>query len=163
MKRIALFSTLAALFSLTAHAHSHMEKSDPANGSVLATAPASFTLEFSHPVRVTSVTIQKGEGKSEAVTGAPQEAAAKVTIPAPKLSPGSYVVTWRAVSSDNHISSGKLQFTIGTDKAAGSSAPAPTPQSSSGAHSSSGADPSAGTNSTSKSKPGSTSSKPPGV
>ena len=130
MKRIALVSTLvstlAALFSMAAHAHSHMEKSDPANGSVLTTAPASFTLEFSHPVRMTSVTIQKGEGKSEAVSGAPQEAAAKVTIPAPKLSPGSYVVTWRAVSSDNHIASGKLQFTISADKAAASPTPAPT-------------------------------------
>lgn len=118
MKQLALFTMVAALFSISAHAHSHLAKSNPADGSVIAAAPATLALEFSHPVRVTALTIQKADGKSEPLSPVPQEAATKVSVPSPKLSPGKYVVSWRAVSSDNHVMSGKIQFTISPDEAA---------------------------------------------
>jgi copper transport protein len=108
---------LSALISISAHAHAHLEKSNPADGSVITSAPANFALEFEHPVRVTALTIQKEDGKSEPLTPVPQEATTKVSVPAPKLSAGKYVVSWRAVSSDNHIMSGKIQFTIAPENA----------------------------------------------
>ena len=116
MKRLALVTALVTVFAIPAYAHTHLEKSVPANGSTVATAPASVDLEFAHPVRVTALTIQKGEAKGEPLGPLPQDAATKISVPAPKLAPGAYVVNWRAVSSDNHVMSGKIQFTIAPAK-----------------------------------------------
>ncbi|HEV7714609.1 MAG TPA: copper resistance CopC family protein [Steroidobacteraceae bacterium] len=112
MKPIALCTAVALLFSVTAYGHSHLEKSTPAEGSVLTTAPANFVLNFEHPVRVTALSIQKGDGQSEPVGPVPETTGTQISVPAPKLVPGKYTVSWRAVSSDKHVMSGKIQFTL---------------------------------------------------
>jgi methionine-rich copper-binding protein CopC len=112
MKRFALTTALGVLFSVAAYGHSHLEKSTPADGSVLTTAPANIVLDFEHPVRVTALSIQKGDGQSEPVASVPETTGTKISVPAPKLAPGKYIVTWRAVSSDKHVMSGKIQFTV---------------------------------------------------
>jgi methionine-rich copper-binding protein CopC len=114
MMRTAFAAALGVLLTTSALAHTHLAKSDPADGSTLAKAPERITLQFEHPVRVTELTIQKGAEKSEKLlTSLPEAPSDKISATAPKLAAGVYVVNWRAVSSDGHVMSGKVRFTVG--------------------------------------------------
>ena len=123
----ALVAPLGVLLTSSAFAHTHLAKSDPADGSTLAKAPEHIALQFEHPVRVTEFTIQKGSDTSEKLLSSlPEAARDKISAPAPKLTAGVYVVNWRAVSSDGHVMSGKVRFTVAGASATGKPAePAP--------------------------------------
>jgi methionine-rich copper-binding protein CopC len=111
------FNSRAALFALgslplLAQAHVHLEKSTPANGSVVTAAPESFTLVFSEPARLTALSIQKdGEPAARKIAPLPRAASDHFTIAAPRLAPGGYTLRFRALDpEDNHVSMGKLSF-----------------------------------------------------
>ena len=95
-----------------AQAHTHLKQSAPAEGSVVTTPPSNIVLTFSEAARVTALTLQKDGEAAQKLAPLPSTPAEQVTVPAPKLAPGKYVVNWRVVSDDNHIMSGKLHFTI---------------------------------------------------
>lgn len=96
-----------------AQAHTQLKEAVPAQGSTVKTAPEHIMLTFSAPVRVTAMAIQKEGEQEQKLSPLPPAAAAHVMAPAPKLSPGAYVVSWRVVSADNHVMSGKLHFRVG--------------------------------------------------
>lgn len=96
----------------TAHAHTHLKESVPAQNSTVKTPPEQIALTFSAPARLTALAIQKEGGTEQKLTPLPSDAAARVTVPTPKLAPGKYTVSWRVVSGDNHVMSGKLRFTV---------------------------------------------------
>ncbi|HET9391529.1 MAG TPA: copper resistance CopC family protein [Steroidobacteraceae bacterium] len=111
------FPALVALLTLlgwssSAFTHTHLEKSVPANGSVLSTAPENFVLTFAEPARLTALSLQKGSETPQKLTPLPSAAAKEMSIPAPRLTPGKYVLSWRVVSDDGHVMPGKLSFTI---------------------------------------------------
>src|SRR5262249_419704 len=109
----AFLAALSMLLATSAFAHTHLAKSDPADGSTLAKAPEHIALQFEHAVRVTEFTIQKGAEKSEnLLVPLPHPPSAKIGAAAPKLTAGAYVVNWRAVSNDGHVMSGKVRFTV---------------------------------------------------
>jgi methionine-rich copper-binding protein CopC len=109
---IALLAGALLAASTLAHAHTHLKESQPADGSVLNVAPVSIALTFSQPARITALTLQKdGEGEQK-LAPLPTIAAVQVSVPTGKLAPGKYVVTYRVLSADNHIISGKLHFTV---------------------------------------------------
>jgi methionine-rich copper-binding protein CopC len=95
-----------------AWAHAHLKQSTPSEGAVLSTAPAQIVLTFSEPALVTSLSIQHDAGRPEKLSPLPKAADVTVTVPTPGLKPGKYVVTWRAISDDKHITSGQVHFTI---------------------------------------------------
>jgi copper resistance protein C len=117
MTRLILSSVAALVFSAAVAAHAHLQKSTPADKSVISAAPTTLALTFSLPVRLTAVTIQKGGGKSESLAPLPEKPAASASIAVPKLTPGDYVVSWRAVSDDNHVMSGNVTFTLSAGQA----------------------------------------------
>jgi copper resistance protein C len=100
------------LFVATAQAHTHLKAAVPAEGSTVTASPDHITLTFSEAARLTALTIQKEGGEEQKLTPLPTEAAAHVSVQAPKLTPGKYTVNWRVVSADDHIMSGKLHFTV---------------------------------------------------
>ena len=114
MKNSFVALTTAALLacSALAESHTHLEGAQPAEGSVVATAPANIVLKFSEAARVTALTVQKDGEAEQKLAPLPTAASEQVSVPAPKLAPGKYVVNWRVVSADNHVMSGKLHFTI---------------------------------------------------
>ena len=117
------FTWLAAAAYLavasTASAHTHLKEAVPANGSTIAEPPANIVLTFTGAARITALTIQKDDGSAEQkVSALPETAAARISVPAPKLAPGKYTVNWRVVGADNHVMSGKLSFTIAASTAA---------------------------------------------
>lgn len=123
MKRLMTAILLAATLSGPALAHTKLKAAIPADGSTVETAPATFTLTFSEPARLTAVSVQKDGGAEQKITGLPTAASAEARIPAPKLDNGRYTLNYRLVGADGHVINGKVSFTVG-GKAAPGAAPA---------------------------------------
>ncbi|HEV2228091.1 MAG TPA: copper resistance CopC family protein [Steroidobacteraceae bacterium] len=102
----------AGLIAATAQAHAHLEKSTPAEGSTLTSAPAAFEVAFSEAARLTALSIQKGREPRQAVKDLPATVDRTLRVALPTLTPGVYTLLWRAVAADGHVSSGAVHFTI---------------------------------------------------
>ena len=96
--------------AVSAHAHAHLSASIPQDGST-GKAPEQIVLTFSEATRLTAVGLQR-EGDASRKLPVPATPAAHFTVPLPKLLPGRYTLTWRALSGDGHVTSGSLHFTV---------------------------------------------------
>jgi copper transport protein len=104
--------------SALAIAHAKLVKADPANGSTVKAAPTKFVLTFVEPAKLTALSLQKGAEPAKKIGPLPTDASAEVSIPAPKMEPGIYTLSWRVVGSDGHVLPGKVTFTVGASPAA---------------------------------------------
>jgi methionine-rich copper-binding protein CopC len=95
-------------------AHTKLEKSVPADGATLTTAPTSIQLFFNEKpdLKVTKVEITGPSGKVEL---GPAHSMADKDIMAPvkgTLGDGKYTVAWRAAGTDGHVQKGEFSFTV---------------------------------------------------
>lgn len=119
MKIPSLLSGLALIaFGVTANAHAHLQKSTPADHSVLTTSPQNLELVFSELARLTSLSVQKDKEEKQNLTSLPTTAAVKISVALPSLTPGAYEVVWRVLSDDGHTMAGVLHFTLTGEHAA---------------------------------------------
>ncbi len=117
---------LAGILPATASAHAFLIRSQPQAGSRLAQAPSTMALYFSERfVRGSQqITIRRANGRT--IELPPSRAAgAVIEQPLPAKLRGVFVVHWRVLSDDGHISLGEFAF------AAGSAGALPTVSSSS--------------------------------
>ncbi|MFJ5032130.1 copper resistance protein CopC [Streptomyces sp. NPDC088560] len=132
-RRLALLCTGLLLLLLgaaaPAAAHAAVRATDPADGTVLRTAPRQVTLTFTESVGLLTDSFRVYDPANHRVrTGAAGHApgrpdTARVPLPA-RLAQGTYTVAWRVVSADSHPVSGALTFSVGTRTAtAASTAP----------------------------------------
>lgn len=105
-------SVTACLITGLAHAHAHLERSTPADGSTVKAAPTALEMRFSEPARLTALWIQHAEEPRQAVKDLPTSTDRVLRAALPTLVPGVYRVTWRVLSADGHITSGTVRFTI---------------------------------------------------
>ncbi|HEY4881189.1 MAG TPA: copper resistance CopC family protein [Steroidobacteraceae bacterium] len=113
MKQITGAVMLAlALLPLGAEAHAHLLQSTPADGSELTQAPASFTLQFNEPARLTALSIKKDAEPPHRLDPPANAPSARWVVAAPALAPGSYTLSYRVLSDDSHIVSGSIQFRV---------------------------------------------------
>jgi methionine-rich copper-binding protein CopC len=118
MKILSLLTGLALVaFGVTANAHAHLQKSSPADNSVITTSPSSLVLNFSEAARLTALSIQKDSEPAQNLKPLPTTAAQQISVPLPQLTSGSYSVSWRVVSDDGHVMAGALHFTLAADRA----------------------------------------------
>ena len=118
MKIRSLLSGLVlVMFGVTAHAHAHLQKSTPADNSVIAASPSNLVLNFSEAARLTALSIQKGSESPQNLKPLPTTAAQQISVPLPPLTPGTYSVSWRVLSDDGHVMAGALHFTLTADSA----------------------------------------------
>ena len=116
-----------------AQAHAFLARSNPADGQVLAAAPAQLRLDFSESVvlAATEIDVVDGSGRhmtptrltlvaqgdqdaADASAGPDTEEPVEVVAALPALGRGSYRVSWRTLSSDDlHRTSGVLVFGVG--------------------------------------------------
>jgi copper transport protein len=104
-----------------AGAHAILQQSEPAAGSVLASPPERISLHFSEPVELQLGSVKLFDGKGRQLDAAPPERSdgnRTVSIAAPGLGNGIYVVSWRVVSADSHPVSAAFVFTVGPASAA---------------------------------------------
>ncbi|MFE0626735.1 copper resistance CopC/CopD family protein [Streptomyces sp. NPDC058864] len=101
-----------------ASAHAALVGSDPAQGSVVRTAPAQVRLTFSEGVLLSKDAIRVlGPDGRRAETGDANDGGRGNTTAAVALRPGlgngTYTVAWKAVSADSHPVAGAFTFSIG--------------------------------------------------
>jgi copper resistance protein C len=102
-----------ALGAAPALAHTKMSGASIADKAVLKSAPADFSINFEHEARLASVRLVSASGAQLPVPFKPAAAAAKsFTVPLPKLAPGAYTLSWRALAADGHVMPGSVRFTI---------------------------------------------------
>ncbi|GGZ13479.1 transport integral membrane protein [Streptomyces olivaceoviridis] len=111
-----------------ASAHAVLRATDPADGTVLRTAPRHVTLAFTESVGLLTDSFRVYDPANRRLrTGPAGHAAgrsdtARVTLPA-RLATGTYTVAWRVVSADSHPVSGALTFSVGKRTAAPAALP----------------------------------------
>ncbi|MER8368691.1 copper resistance protein CopC [Mesorhizobium sp. M1378] len=112
----------AAVFSLAlsfaaALAHAQLISAEPADGTVLATAPDRLTLTFSEPARPLVARLVHPDGRTEVLKEVGEKGSAIVLTLPPELGNGTYVLSWRVASSDGHPIGGGLVFSVGAPSA----------------------------------------------
>ena len=115
---MALAGGLAIAAATGALGHSLLQRSDPAAGSTVATAPAVVRLTFGEAPdpRLSSVKVLDATGRSVAagpsvaVPGSPND----LQVALGHLGDGVYTVSWRTVSAvDGHAAAGSFAFGVG--------------------------------------------------
>lgn len=114
--RLSIAATIAGLIAAgPAFAHAHLKSAAPAPDSSVA-APTEIDLTFSESVNLKFTGIAVSGPKKEAVqTGEAMLMDADTTLMVPiegTLAAGVYTVTWHALSSDGHKTSGSFTFTV---------------------------------------------------
>ncbi|MFD8883916.1 copper resistance CopC/CopD family protein [Streptomyces erythrochromogenes] len=121
---LTVLALVAAILALvlggagSAFAHAGLRGSDPAEGSVLATAPKQVTLTFTESVGFSDDSLRVLSPENARVNPRPaqhvdgKDNTARVEL-SDKLAQGTYTVAWRVVSADGHPISGAFIFSIG--------------------------------------------------
>jgi len=112
--RLAFVVLGLALLPVPAFAHAHLAGSTPADGSVLTVPPTHFLLKFSEAAHLTALSLRReGGGKAQQIAPLPTAAGRNFSIIAPKLSAGSFSLSYRVVAADdNHLSMGTIRFQL---------------------------------------------------
>ena len=117
MKNPSLPVLVASLVLPTlAAAHAMLEKATPPVGGTVHAAPAELQLGFSEAIepRFSKVAVT-GPGDAAVNAGALHTDPADpkhLLVPVAGLPPGTYTVTWHAVSVDTHRTEGRYRFTV---------------------------------------------------
>ncbi len=93
-------------------ADGHLAGSVPADNSVLAHAPSKISLDFSEPIRITGLSLQRGGDKPKRIEISAKAPANELDIPVTQLGPGVYTLNWQGIGADNREVSGAVHFTI---------------------------------------------------
>ncbi|MFJ1809104.1 MULTISPECIES: copper resistance CopC/CopD family protein [unclassified Streptomyces] len=105
-----------------ASAHAALRSADPADGSVVKTAPEAITLTFTESVGLLDDSFRVFDPDNHQVeTGDTGHAdgradTARVELPG-KLGTGTFTVAWRVVSADSHPIAGAFTFSVGEPSA----------------------------------------------
>lgn len=116
--RLACAAAVLALAALSgaappASAHASLTRLDPADGSVLTTAPREVRLFFDEEMSQNSTLIVSGPaGRVDSGTakGDGDEVSTGLTIPPKPTYVGTYTVAYRVVSLDGHVVAGRTTF-----------------------------------------------------
>ncbi len=111
-----LFSGLLAGSAGPARAHAIVLEASPAHEAVLTAPPARLVLRFNSKIEhaLSRVTIETTAGRPVAlpVARATEADAARLVVPLTPLAPGIYIVRYRVLAADGHVTEGALRFTI---------------------------------------------------
>src|SRR5690349_22775244 len=117
--RCALLVLVAgAILPASAFAHATIVSTTPADQQVLRVQPREVTLKWSEAVDLGERSIRLLDGSGAELKTAPAThgpggpSTASLKLP-PGLARGTYVVSWRVVSSDSHPVSGAFSFSVG--------------------------------------------------
>jgi copper transport protein len=110
---IMLIALVAALVGAApAFAHASLLRAEPADGEVVATAPAKLQLFFNEPVSPLVFRLIGPDGVSVTPKATAENATVTIVAP-PAMRQGTHVLSWRVISADGHPVGGALLFSIG--------------------------------------------------
>jgi len=115
----AFLSVLPSLWPIPAGAHAIVLESVPARDAVLDHSPDQVVLRFNSKIekRLSRVTLAAGRGTPQPVAiltdGQPGDGEPdRIVVPLRPLGPGLYVLRYKVLSVDGHITEGLLKFTV---------------------------------------------------
>jgi methionine-rich copper-binding protein CopC len=108
-------AAMAASVAAPALAHSFLVEATPSSKDHVATSPKTVKLRFGGGVepKYSKLTIEDASGKvlGEGAIGVPDKPR-ELSMEAPELAPGKYIVRYRVLSTDGHIVEGNYEFTV---------------------------------------------------
>jgi methionine-rich copper-binding protein CopC len=111
-----LSSLLLIAWPLTSNAHSHLEKSDPADKTTLSTPPKTVQLWFSDKVAAewSKIVVTSADGKrvDQEKVAEDKNDPKHIQVDLNTLVPGNYQVNWNAISGDGHRVKGEFSFGV---------------------------------------------------
>ncbi|HLY78259.1 MAG TPA: copper resistance protein CopC [Caulobacteraceae bacterium] len=117
ISHLILATALALGTAGAAQAHAFLDRAEPRVGSLATKPPTAVRLTFTEGVEAVfcHVTVTGppgfgGAGPARAVPGDPKSLVVELRAPAP---PGAYVVRWRVLSVDTHVTEGDFNFRVG--------------------------------------------------
>lgn len=111
---LALALPLVGVGAGPAAAHTALESSTPANGSVLSSSPRTAKLVFSESVKPVAkgFALKSSSGEQESI-GAVQKAGKTLTVPIKAtLASGGYLLSYSVISDDGHPVKGTIAFRV---------------------------------------------------
>ncbi|MBV9696614.1 MAG: copper resistance protein CopC [Gammaproteobacteria bacterium] len=108
----ARHALLGLLYAGALAAHPHLTQSTPAEGAVLQAPPGQIVLRFAEPVRLGALTLQQAGAEARRLGPLPAAAQAEIRVALPALTPGAYVVRYRALGADGHVVPGQVHFRL---------------------------------------------------
>jgi methionine-rich copper-binding protein CopC len=113
MKFASVVLTLSLLcFSGPSSAHTKLAASSPADGAEVNIL-SEIRLDFSAAVKLTAVKLVDTSGTEIGLGAIPGATAETFTVTITEsLATGTYVISWRSISSDAHIVSGEIRFSV---------------------------------------------------
>ena len=118
---IVMAAVLAGAVTLgapTVEAHAFLDHATPAVGSTVPTAPEAVTMWFTQELEPAFTTATVTDASGNTVDTGPAQVdpkdPTKLRVPLKKLSPGTYPVSWHALSVDTHTTTGHFTFTVGS-------------------------------------------------
>jgi copper resistance protein C len=115
-RNICLMLLLSGAAVARVCAHAFVDHAEPAVGSKVKQIPREVRLWFSEPVKpvLSSIKVFDSKGrqidKKDAHRDAKNKALLRVSLP--WLTPGTYRVVWRVVSTDTHVTDGDFTFRV---------------------------------------------------
>jgi copper resistance protein C len=104
-----------ALGAVGARAHAFLDHASPLAGSSVATAPHEVSLWFTQNLEPAFSTVEVTDASGGRVDqGKAQVSGNVMRISLKPLSPGSYRVSWHALSVDTHKTEGSFSFRVGS-------------------------------------------------
>jgi hypothetical protein len=120
---VRLVGVLALAFPAVAGAHAIVLESSPVHDARLEAAPDRVVLRFNGRIEreLSRATIESvgraGNSRPIPLTISAGDAAAtapeRLVIPLQPLAPGTYVLRYRVLAADGHLTEGALRFTVG--------------------------------------------------
>src|SRR5260370_25831226 len=116
LRRILFFCLLGLLPVAHVCAHAFLERSDPAVGAKVHSAPAVVRIWFTEAIEPVFSGIQVFDAAGKQVdkknTHLNPSNRSLLQISLPPLGPGTYKVVWRVVSVDTHATKGDFTFQV---------------------------------------------------
>lgn len=123
--RFSICAVFASMLSLSAHAHTALEKATPADGAVVTQPPGHINLVFNGPVKLVKLEVM-GVGHEMPTKFEPNaEPKAAFMIETPGLHPGAFTVNWAVIGADGHTVTNSYGFVVDPDAQAHGSGGAP--------------------------------------
>jgi methionine-rich copper-binding protein CopC len=113
---VALWIAAGLAAAPPASAHAIVLESEPSADAVLERAPERVVLRFNSKIekRLSRVTLAAGRGEAQplALADTSDREPDRLVVPLRPLVPGKYVVRYKVLSADGHITEGLLRFTV---------------------------------------------------
>lgn len=107
-------AVLLLLGSVAAGAHAFLDHAEPRVGSTVGTAPRELTLWFTQDLEPAFSTVTVTDASGQRVdAGNPSISDNVMRVPLRSIAPGTYKVTWHALSVDTHTTEGAFTFGVG--------------------------------------------------